>query len=157
MSSLIPSFVNFFILVGILAYSLRKPLAEFVKNRHSTLRDELAQVRQELQTAQEKYEEFSNKLKALNSEVAVLTEQTQQDTVAMAQRIASDSKRVSAQVIADAKNIADTLVADLRKDLYIELSSKVLARAEEILRDRLTHDDQARIQKEFSQQVEGIQ
>ena len=56
-------------------------------------------------------------------------------------------------IIADARGSAENLFVDFKKGLYQELSVKVLERAEALLKERLTNDDQARIQKEFSQQV----
>jgi F0F1-type ATP synthase membrane subunit b/b' len=153
MSSLAISFLNFSILVGILFYQLRKPTQEFVSNRHRFLRHEIQSVQAQLQSAQEKYDEFSRKLKALGSEVAVLKEQSQQDAVVMTQKIISEGKHLASVIIADARGSAENLFVDFKKGLYQELSVKVLERAEALLKERLTNDDQARIQKEFSQQV----
>ena len=75
----------------------------------------------------------------------------------MAQRITADGRRLAANIVSDARVSAETLLSDLKNDLYQELSAKVLSRSEEILRARLTSTDQARIQKEFSQQVEKFQ
>ncbi len=157
MSSIALSFLNLSILVGILVYKLKKPTQDYVRNRHESMRAELNAVRDQLKTAQEKYEEFSTKFKALNSEVAILREQSQQDAIAMAQRITADGRRLAANIVSDARVSAETLLSDLKNDLYQELSAKVLSRSEEILRARLTSTDQARIQKEFSQQVEKFQ
>jgi hypothetical protein len=49
------------------------------------------------------------------------------------------------------------MFGDLKNQLRSELSVQVLARAEAILRERLTGDDKARIRREFSQQVESVQ
>ncbi len=157
MSSVAISFLNLFILVGVLVYKLRKPTQDYVLTRHHSLRDELKSVRVQLQAAQEKYDEFSSKLKALSSEVAVLNEQSQQDAVAMTHRIIADGRRLAGGMVSDARSSAETLYSDLKRDLYNELSAKVLDRAEVLLKERLTQDDQARIQKEFSNQVESIQ
>ncbi len=157
MSSVAISFLNFFILVGILVYNLKKPTQDYVRNRHKTLRDELQAVQRQLSSAQTRYDEFNDKLKALSAEVAVLNEQAQQDAVAMTDRVIADGKRLAAELVKDARATADGMVGDLKKDLYAQLSEKVLARTEHLLRERLTQDDQSRIQKEFSQQVETFQ
>jgi F0F1-type ATP synthase membrane subunit b/b' len=153
MSSLAISFFNFLILLGILFYQLRKPAQEFVVNRHKTLREEIQSVRAQLQSAQEQYDDFSSKLKALSSEVAVLNEQSQQDAAAMTQRIMGEGRQLASLIVSDARGAAENLFADFKRDLYNELSASVLSRAEAVVKTRLTNDDQARIQKEFSQQV----
>jgi len=49
MHSLAISFLNFFILVGLLVYKLRQPLKNFVQMRHKSLREEIQAVREQLQ------------------------------------------------------------------------------------------------------------
>ena len=157
MNSLTVSFFNFFILIGILFYQLKGPIRHFVATRHETLRDELKAVREQLRLSQEKYDEFSAKLRGLDSEVAIMRELAQQEVALMTQRVVADGRRLAAHIVSDAKSAADGLFTDLKKEYYAGLSTQVLARAEGILKARLTQDDQARIQREFSQAVESIQ
>jgi F0F1-type ATP synthase membrane subunit b/b' len=140
-----------------LAFKLRVPAKEFIATRHSTIRDEIMSVRDQLSVAQEKYDEFSAKLKAIDAEVANLKEYSKQDSIAMKQRILTEGRRVAAQVISDSKSAAESLFSELKGQLYSELAGRVLDRAELLLRERLTGEDRARMRKEFSMQVESIQ
>ena len=108
MKSLLISFFNLFLLIGILAYKLRGPLREFVASRHSSIREELLSVSEQLKDAQEQYDEYSSKLRTIDAEVAVLKEQTKQDKEAMKQRVISESSRVAGIVISDARNSAQS-------------------------------------------------
>lgn len=157
METLVAPIVNFSILVGILVFKLRAPIRAFVTQRHHSIREEIQTVRHQFQQAQEKYDEFSAKLKAIGAEISVLREQSKQDTSAMKQRIISEGRRISGTIVSDANNSANGLFAELKGQLYFELSSRVLDRAEVILKSRLTGDDRARIRQEFSSQVESIQ
>jgi F-type H+-transporting ATPase subunit b len=155
METLVAPSINLLILVGALAYYLRAPLKQFVKTRHSSLRDELATVREELRQAQARYEQFAAKLKSLGNEVAELKEQSRQDAQAMKARIVSEAQRLSASTVSDARASATGLYADVKSELYAELGGRVLDRAEALLRERLTGDDRARIRQEFSHQLEA--
>lgn len=157
MESLAASSFNLLLLVGFLAYKLNRPVRDFVAKRHVTIKDEIGNVRTQLRQAQEKYDEFSAKLKAIDAEIANLREQAKQDAAAIKQKILTESRRVSSQVISDAKSSGDALFAELKSQLYSELSQRVLDRAETILRDRLTGDDQARMRAEFSNEVGSMQ
>jgi F0F1-type ATP synthase membrane subunit b/b' len=157
MESVIASSVNFLILVVIMVYKLRAPVREFVAQRHHSIREEIQEVRIQLQQAQEKYDEFSAKLKAVDAEVATLQEQTKQDTLAMKQRIVNESRKMASTIASDARNSVDSLHSELKGQLYAEWSLQVLDRAEQILKDRLTSSDRSRIGQEFSKQMESVQ
>jgi F0F1-type ATP synthase membrane subunit b/b' len=150
-----PSF-NLLILIVFLVYKLRQPVKDFVSLRHKTIREEIQTVRQELQVAQEKYDEFSSKLKAIDAEVVTLREQSQQEISALKQRILSESRRLSLNIISDAKAAAENLYLELKGQLYSDLSAQVLDRAELILRDKLTSDNRLAIRNDFSKQLEAI-
>lgn len=154
MSELIKPTLNLAILLGVMVYYLREPLKQFVFNRHSELKGELARVRDLLQKAKAQYEEFNAKLGALDAEITTLKSQATQDAHAARQRILSEAQKLSTNIATDARHSAEALFADLRGGLYAELSAGVLDRSEALLRERLTGEDRARIQKEFSVQLE---
>lgn len=155
MQTLIAPLINLVILVAVLVYYCRHPLREFVRQRHHTLRDQILNVRKELGSAQEKYEEFSAKLKTIDSEIAVLREQARQDAQGAKQRAASEAQRFSANVVSDARATSAQLYDDLKEQLYQELSVRALMRAEAILNGRLTGDDKVRLRQEFSMELES--
>lgn len=157
MHSLIAPTINLLALVGVLAYYLRQPLKEFVSQRHSFLRDEIQSVREQLRKAQGSYDEFTAKLKAIEVEAGALLDQARQDAAATRARIVDNAQKLSANIAIEAKSSAQNAFGDLRAQLRSELATQVVGRAEELLRERLTGDDKARIRREFSVQVESIQ
>lgn len=157
METLIAPLINLLILVGALVYYLRKPLKTFAETRHHAIREDLESVRNLLRGAQEKHEEFSAKLRAVDAEVSGIKTQMIQDAQAMKSRIVAEAQRLSGNVIEDAKHASAVLYTEFKSSLYSELGHRVLDRAEAILKERLTGDDRARIRKEFSSQVETAQ
>ncbi len=157
METLVASTFNLVLLLAILFYKLRVPLRDFVEQRHHSIRSDIQTVQNQLRQAQEKYDEFSAKLNAINVEIDVLREQSKQDALAAHHRILSESHKMMGNVISDAKRAADGLYLELKTTLYAELSGKVLDRAEHLLRERLTGDDRVRMREEFSSQVERVQ
>jgi F-type H+-transporting ATPase subunit b len=156
-ATLILPAINLSILVGALVYYLRKPLGEFVSGRHTAVRDELLKVREHLRLAQEKYDEFSSKLSAIEAETASMREQALKDGHAVHSRVAAAAQRHSAQIISDARAAGDAMFDEMKGAVYLELGSSVLDRAEVLMREKLTGDDRARIRREFSKQVESVQ
>jgi F0F1-type ATP synthase membrane subunit b/b' len=157
MDTLIAPAINLLILICALIYFLRTPLKNFVSQRHVVLRDELARVRELLASAQRQHEEFSAKLKAFDAEATTLRAQMATDAEQAKSRLIQEAQRLSAQIITDARSSADAMVSGLRAGLQGELATQVLARAEKIMREKLTGDDRTRLREEFSKQVETVQ
>ena len=147
------SVINFTLFAGAAFYYLKKPLLDFVATRHETLRSEVSQVRDKLRSAQEKYEEFSAKLKAIDVELASIRENLQKDGSALQGRLVSSAKQSAGAIIAEAKARSESLTSEYRNLLRAELGSRVVLRAESLIRERLTGDDRARIRREFSERV----
>jgi F-type H+-transporting ATPase subunit b len=157
MSTLLAPALNLGILLFIIFYYTRKPFMEFVRNRSTSLRDDLQRVADQLKQAQQKYEEFSAKLKAMDAEVRSLRDQAKQDGEAMRLRLLADARKLSTVIADDARTAADALYEDFRAQLRSDFATRVLERAEKLLRERLTGDDRARIRQDFSRQVERMQ
>lgn len=157
MSTLIAPLFNFFLLVALLVYLLREPIRGYVKQRQVSMGEAVQRVRQMLREAQEQYDEFSAKLKAIDAEVASLREQSRQDAQASRNRIIGEAQRMSSLIVSDARISAENVYRDLKTRLRAELASRVLERVELLVKERLTGDDRAKIRQEFSAQVEGAQ
>ena len=155
MHSLILPFLNFSILIFILVTKGKQPVRDFVKNRHHHLSSEINDVRQMLAKAQAQHQEFSNKLSAVDAEVKLLREQTKSDAAATKSRIIAEAQKLSARLIADSKDASAALIKEAKDQLRTELAGGVIARAEEIVKARLTQNDRARIKEEFSAEMGG--
>lgn len=157
METLVAPFINFAILVGFLAFKLRAPLGEFVRTRHVTIKTELEEVAELLRQAQERFNEYSAKLKAIDAELAAVRDQGKRDAQQTKVRIVQEAERLAKTVVSDAKVGAENFASDLRSSLFTQFGLKIVDRAEVTLRERLTGDDRTRIRQEFSKEVEAIQ
>lgn len=151
------SVFNFTILVVLLVVKLKQPARDFLKSRHENIEHEIKSVHEQLVQAQKMFDEFNSKLQSIDQEVRDLREQSKQDIVGLKNRIQAETERLSKLIVSDASQAATSLYGELRNELFSELSSKVLSRAEQLLRERLTGDDRVRIRQEFSMQLEAIQ
>jgi F-type H+-transporting ATPase subunit b len=157
MSELIFPTINLTILIVVMVVYLREPLRGFVRARHEELRDELRRVRELLVSAKSKYEEFSAKLKAMEAEIQSLRDQTNQDVSATKSRVLAEAQALSATIVSDSRRSAQGLYGRLKSELFSEVGHKIIDRTEQMIRERLTGDDRARIRNEFSTQVESVQ
>lgn len=156
MYSLITSAINLGILIWIIARYTKAPIRQFIQARHETLRDELERTAKDLATAKKRYEEFSSRLSAMGAEVASLRQQSKQDSQSAKQRIIDEANRLSAVIVSDAKASSEGLFGDLKRQMRGEFAERVVARAEALLRARLTGEDQVRLREEFARQLGGV-
>src|SRR4051812_18986449 len=101
-TTLIAPAINLAILVGFLAMKVKQPVKDMVRTRHATLRDELKTVQEKLATSQERYDEFTRKLKAMDAEITALREQAKQDARAAQERISTETKKIAASIVTEA-------------------------------------------------------
>lgn len=154
MGSLVLPFINLIMLLAILAYFLRKPLAQFVKTRHQTIRTEVDEVRERLKKAQAQHQDFTAKLGAIDAEIAAYRSQATKDGEEFKSRIVEAANTNAGQMVQEAQVRADGMFADLKSELKRELVEKIIQSSEAIIRERITSDDQARFRKEFAHKLE---
>lgn len=155
MESLFPKFINLVIFVGIIVYFVRVPFKTFVFERHKSMKDELEKTQAQLAEAQKKFQEFSARLQAMDSEIAQLVQQSRQDAEASKVRILTEAKKMSDSIVVDAKKASEGMLTEFKDQIRSEFANQVLVRAETLLRGKLTGDDRLRIVKDFSKQVEA--
>lgn len=156
MSSLLFPLLNVSILLGLMVYYLRSPLKEMVLTRQTTIRSEVEGARKRLQESQRRFEELSAKIRGVDAELAGIKAQGVREASDTKARILQESKKLALTIAADAHSAAEAARSDFKLSLVAEIGAKVLGRAEELLRERLTGDDKARLTHEFSREVGGI-
>ena len=154
--NIVPPLVNFAALAAGLFYVLRKPTREFVEARHQTLRASVQESEAKLRDAQARYDEFSSKLKAIDVELTSLRNYTLDGAKASAGALVIEAQKLSASLRDDAARTARAFAADFQAEMSSEFARKALDRAEAVLRQRLTGDEQVRIRREVSKQLEQV-
>ena len=97
-SSLLYPAINFAILVAAMFYYLKAPTKTFVKARHDSLKEELDRVQAKLVDAQKQYQEYSQRLSAMDAEITSLV-----------QSVRSDAESAKVRVLTEARRSADQL------------------------------------------------
>lgn len=153
MHSLIWPAINFSILLVILYRVLKKPLQDFTRNRHETLRTQVQEVRDLLRTSQEKYNDYSARLKSVDLETTTIREQAIKEGREIERKILEKAKTNARQIVDDTKLAEKGLYQRLKQELFMELGEKTLDSAEKTLGTALTKDVHQKIRKEFSKNL----
>jgi F-type H+-transporting ATPase subunit b len=102
--------VNFAILFGGLWYLLKAPLANYLRDRHSTIRKDLVEAAAMSAAAQAQLAELDRKLQALPGEIDALRTRG-------AEEIAAEEARIAALAVAE----RDRLVEQTRREIELQV------------------------------------
>lgn len=155
MNELIPPTVNLLILIGILVYTLRKPVKEMVASRQTAIKAQVDEARLQKNEAEKKYREFSDKLNVFESEAKQILDRAQDDAQALKTRILSDARAAADRIIKEAEVTAQANLQDYKDQIRRETIAKAVEMAESVIREGLSKDDQRRIVNEYVGKVQA--
>ncbi len=145
--------MNFAVLAIALFFLLKKPVANALNTRIKDIKEQLAELESKKEKAEKDLEEYNKKLSLLSDE---------------AEKIVAEYKRqgeeAKARILKAAESSAEKLEEQARKNiehefkkakarLQEEILDKALAKAEELLKTKITDDDQERLVDEYLEKV----
>ena len=148
--------VNFGILVGVLAYFLKKPLAAYLKERTELIRrsiDEAARARTE---AAAKLAAISDRMAGLAGEIAERSRKMDAEAEEEARRIREAAQAEIERLKAQVQFAADQEVKKARAELRRESAELSAQAAREIVTKTITPEDQERIVRENIDRIREI-
>ncbi len=147
--------INFAVFGFIMFRLAGKPLAEFVRTRHVTIKkdlDEAAALRAE---AAAKLKEYQDKVAGIDAEIeALLTEFKRAAELEKARLVAAAAEQ-AARLKADAEAQIKSELNRTLRELRREAVTAAIAAAEAVLRDKLSLDDQKRLADRYVAELEG--
>jgi F-type H+-transporting ATPase subunit b len=149
--------INFFCLVGLLYYFLRKPVKAHFAKRHNDLTTAIREAKKLKDEAEAKRQEYVLKIKTLESESAKILNQIRTEGESSKLRIIEEAKRISELIQTEAKRAANNEIEKARAELYDEVLEQALAGARTLLTKSVAEKDQLRLQKEFVEKIEAVQ
>jgi F-type H+-transporting ATPase subunit b len=149
--------INFFCLVGLLYYFLRKPVVAHFAKRHDDLTLAIREAKKLKEEAEAKHQEYVLKIKNLEGESTKILNQIRSEGEASKQRMIEEAKRISDSIQMEAQRTANNEIEKARAELYDEVLEQALAGARTLLTKSVAEKDQLRLQKEFVEKIEAVQ
>ena len=140
--ALLYKIINFLILAGTLGYLLRKPLADFFRQRAQTITESLQQGRHALAAAQDRLSAIEAKLANLEAEIRAFKDSAAHEMETELQRLRQAAREESERTLAFARLQMDVATRAAALELKRYTALEAVGLAESIIRQRL--DDQGR-------------
>jgi F-type H+-transporting ATPase subunit b len=151
----IAKLVNFAILVGVLVYFLRAPLAGYLNGRIGKVREDLVTAAQTRETAARQLADIDARLAALPAEIAALKQRGAEDLEAERVRIEQDALTERQRVLEHTRREIEMRLRVAKREL-LELAANLAVNvASERIRTSITADDQARLVDRYASQLGG--
>ncbi len=145
--------MNFAVLFGILFYFLRKPVSDALNGRIKGIKEELDELESKKSEAEQKLAEYKERIAALDQESEkIIAEYIRQGEEAKG-RILKESEKAAAKLEDQAKRNIEQEFEKAKRQLQADILEKALARAEALVKDKITSDDQDRLVDEYLDKV----
>ena len=150
---LVYKFINLSLLVGALAYLLRKPLADFFAQRSASIRKEIEEGQKALEASQAQLKAVEEKLRHLEEEIAAFKASAGQEMEAERQRLKHAEAEEAAKILQAARAQTEVAVRAAMLELRIYAAQQAVTLAEEIIRQRLDEAGRKKLVTDFLAEV----
>jgi len=149
----IAKIVNFGILVGVLVYFLRAPIASYLKSRGETIRKDLVDASSLRAAADRQLGEVRTRLAALPAELQELTRRGQQELADERVRMKDATARAREQLLERTRREIDLRFRMARRELVEHTADLSVKLARQRIEQTMTPDDQSRLIDRYAAEV----
>jgi F-type H+-transporting ATPase subunit b len=148
---------NFALLVGILTYYLKAPIAGYISSRSSQIRQDLVTASELRASATAQLAEIDRKLKSLPGELEALKTQGVEDVRAEKLRIAQAAAVERERLLEHARREIDMRLRIAKRELLEHAANLAVGLARDRITRSITPDDQLKLLDRYTTQLKGAQ
>lgn len=149
--------LNFAILVGVLIYFLAKPIANGLKKRQQTIKEQFEDLAARKAEADKTYKSFEEKLAQIEKEVKDIISSAVAQGAAEKEKIIADANRTAGDIKRQAEMAVQYEIAAAKLKLREEVANQAVLMAEELIKKNLQEADQVKLIEEYLAKVGSIQ
>ncbi|MEM9177039.1 MAG: F0F1 ATP synthase subunit B [Myxococcota bacterium] len=146
--------LNLLILVGVILYFGRGPIAEYFKSRREGIQTDLSEAAELLTAAEQRNAELQRRLVDLTGEVEEIREGASRRAEEEAERILAEARATADRIRSDAQAAVDQELRRAQAELRDEAADLALEIAAKKLTDTVSESDRERLMDEFITRVE---
>jgi len=143
--------INLIVLIGFLIYFLRKPIAQFFRQRSEDIQKSLDEGRQALEAAQARLAAAEERLSRLEQDIAALKADAARQAEAERERLRQAGEREAERILQSARHIIDSATQAAKQELKEHAVDEAIRLAENMIRDRLDGAARERLVSRFIQ------
>ncbi|KPJ74876.1 MAG: ATP synthase subunit b [Deltaproteobacteria bacterium SG8_13] len=145
--------INFAVLAVALVFLLRKPVTKALNDRIQGIKDQLEDLESRKKQAEEELAAYNQKFQQLEQEAEKIVDQYIQQGREAKARILEEAQSAAEKLEEQARRNIDHEFKKARAQLQVEVMEKALAKAEEVIKSRISDKDQERLVDEYLEKV----
>ncbi len=145
--------MNFAVLAIALFFLLRKPISQGLKSRVQGIKEQLAELEAQKTAAEAELAKYNERLNKLDEEARQIVEDYVQQGKEAKARIIEEAENTAEKLEEQAKRNIEHEFERIKAGLQAEVLEKALQKAEEIIQERITTEDQERLVDEYLEKV----
>ncbi len=145
--------LNFAVLAIALFFILKKPLTQALNARITGIKEELESLEKRKQEAEKQLDEYNQKLTKLDGEAEKLVQEYIKQGEEAKARIINEAQSTAEKLEEQAKRHIEHEFKQAKTQLQAEIMQEALAKAEEIIKTKISSEDQDRLVDEYLEKV----
>lgn len=149
----IARFLNFAVLVGVLVYFLRAPIAGYLSRRSTEIRSDLVTAAETREAASEQMARVEKRLQSLPSEIEALKARGIEEVAAEEARILKAAETERNRLMEQARRDIDMRLRAAKRDLVKQAADLAVGLASDRIKRNITDADQQRLVDRYLTQI----
>jgi F-type H+-transporting ATPase subunit b len=142
-------FFNVALVIGVLIWVTRKPLANFFSGRSQTIREQLAEAQKARQDAEAKLAEIESRMSRLDDELRGIGNSAEKEAQEEYQRLVAAAEQDAEKTIERARQEIEGITRAAQQELKLHVAELSVKLAEENIRSGITDADHERLLARF--------
>jgi len=147
--------MNFSLLALVLFFLLKKPASKALGDRIKSIKEQINDLEQKKGEAEKELERFNQKLSLLEKEAEEIVEKYKQQGEEARAKIIKEAEAAAGKLQDQARKNMDYELEEASKKLQGDILEKALAKAELMIQEQISKEDQDRLIDEYLQKVEA--
>ena len=148
-------FFNLALVVGIVVWVARKPLASYFASRTQSIHEQLSEAQKVRQEAEAKLAEMRSRMSHLDEELRAQKDAAEKEARAEYERLIGEAERDARKILDRAREEIDGMTRAAHLELKIHTAELSVRLAEEMIRREITDEDRGRILARFVTRLGG--
>ena len=140
---------NLAVVVGLLVWVARKPLANFYASRSESIREQLAEAQRARAEAEAKLAEIESKMSRLDQELGEMKAAAEKDAELEYKRLIEAADEESRKIVGKAKEEIDGITREAYLDLKAHAAELAVTLAGQKIKGQITEEDRRRLFENF--------
>jgi F-type H+-transporting ATPase subunit b len=140
---------NLALVVGLLVWATRKPLANFFSGRTQAIREQLEEAQKARKNAEEKLAEIESRMSRLDDELQEIKNSSEKEARKEYQRLVEAAGQDAEKALERSRQEIDAMTRTARQELKLHAAELAVKLAEEKIRGEITDADHKRLLARF--------